>query len=83
MKPLSHSFLIVLTLFSIESISRAATAEVRKKPAGTGVLSASELPSGLAAIAPAVEEALTTRAYFCSSIEGTKAWATASARPRC
>ena len=58
MKPTSHSFLIVLTLVAIESVSQAGTTEARKERPGTAVLSASESPSALAAIAPAVEQAI-------------------------
>ncbi len=55
MKPLSHSFLIVLTLFSIEAISTAT--EVRKKPP-TAALHVPKSPPGLAAIAPLIGEAI-------------------------
>jgi uncharacterized protein YbbC (DUF1343 family)/CubicO group peptidase (beta-lactamase class C family) len=57
MKPLSHFLLFVLMLFSIESISGAAT-EVRKKPNGAKPVGVPKSSSRLAAIAAAVEQAI-------------------------
>jgi uncharacterized protein YbbC (DUF1343 family)/CubicO group peptidase (beta-lactamase class C family) len=57
MKPLSHSLLFVLTLFSIQSIYGAAT-EVGKKPNRSAPVGVPKSPSRLAAIAPAVDQAI-------------------------
>jgi uncharacterized protein YbbC (DUF1343 family) len=57
---LGPSLLIVVSFFSIESVSRAAT-QLRKKPAGASPVQAPKPSSSLAAIAPAVEKAIRER----------------------
>ena len=57
MKTLSHCFLIGLTLVSTESAAISA-AQVRSKASDASPVGAAPAPEGLAAIAPAVEEAI-------------------------
>jgi uncharacterized protein YbbC (DUF1343 family)/CubicO group peptidase (beta-lactamase class C family) len=57
MKTLSHCFLIGLTLVSTESAAISAV-QVRSKASDASPVGAAPAPEGLAAIAPAVEEAI-------------------------
>src|SRR6516162_3429557 len=59
MKLLSHSFLIVLTLFCTEPTSRGVVGTRSRPPAGAAQ-NAPNSPRGLAAIASAVEQAIRT-----------------------